>query len=816
MHPGQYAQVKALFAEVCDLVEPARSARLEALCDEPEIIAEVQALISQTGLDEARFATPVLSVMAAIAVAGEELKIGDRVGVWTLTRELGHGGMGTVFQAQRGDGQFQQISAIKVLRGIPNAPALERLAQERQIVANLAHPNIARLLDGGATPKGQPYLVLEYIEGTSIDHYCQQHRLGSEAIVEKILSVCAGLSYAHQRLVVHCDLKPSNIMVTHDGRPLLLDFGIAQLMAVEHVPDADKVADAKSSPTGGKALAYTPGYASPEQRAGAVLSTATDVYGLGRVLQELLTLSPSAERTQLITEFRRPSVREVTAEKIQPHIAPALRAIIAHATAEYPANRYISISAFAQDLQRYLRREAVSVLHSDRLYRARCFLRRNVLALSLTSVAVFALVAGLIGTSLSLQRARVERTRAEVAAARATRTADFLGNILSAADPDRASDLDTKLLREILDQAATQSKRELANEPLVLSQIEQVIGNTYYQLGAYEKASSHLKSALDLRLPAADYVRERLILREKIADSLGDAESAQALQEYQAIYDERVSAFGRTDPETLRSAHGLAFQEIRTGRFKEGLKRSNDLQPMLETLLGATDATTLANLQNIAIARTELAQFAAAETTLKSLIARNVAVYGQAHSKTFAVQNSLVIFYLRQSRFAEAEQLLREVLPIAMKQLGANNFKSINFAGLLGSALRQNGKLVESGVYYRQALESASKLYGAGNGITLRFENNYANFELANGEPNATLLRLARIEPLLDVAIGPEHPDMSDLHRTRAKAQTQLKQLDAARASWQRALAIDRKAYGDDKHPLVLDDLAGLAALSAK
>jgi eukaryotic-like serine/threonine-protein kinase len=800
MQPSQYAQVKALFAEVCDLIEPARSARLAALCDVPELIAEVHALINQSLIDAKQFAQPVLEVLAA--VAGEELKPGDRLGVWTLTHELGHGGMGTVFQAQRGDGQFEQIAAIKVLRGMPSAPALARLSAERQIVANLAHPNIARLLDGGATPLGRPYLVLEYIEGLAIDRYCQRQRLSVEQIVTKMLEVCAGLSYAHQRLVVHCDLKPSNILVNRDGRPLLLDFGIAH-----------RITEQGDTPEAGatKTFAYTPGYASPEQRAGGELTTATDVYSLGRVLASLLNPASAAESTALLTQV---DVSAPSARTAAPFVTAPLAAIIAHATAQHPAQRYVSVSAMAEDLQRFLRYEPVSVI-PNKLYRARCYVRRNALALVLGSIAVLALLGGLIFTGISLRQARAERARAELAAAQASRTADFLGNILSAADPDRARDLDTKLLREILDQAARQAQAQLSKEPLVLSQIEQVIGNTYYQLGAYEAALRHLENALALRLPEASYVRERLALREKIADSLGDAQSQRALRDYQQVYQERLAAFGASDPDTLKSSYALAFQLVRTGDFQSGVTRSDALQPILEKTLGPNDITTLANLQNIAVARTELAQFAIAESTLKTLVQRHIQLHGEAHSQTFAVQNSLVIFYLRQARFAEAEALLRQLLPVALKRLGPNNFKSLNFTALLASALRQNGKLQESGVYYRQALASATALYGEHSAITLRFASNYANFELANGDPAAALARLKILEPMLIREIGAEHPDMSDLYRTRAKALVALKQRDAARQSWQQALAIDRKAYGDDKHPLVLEDLAGLAAMNS-
>ncbi len=808
MNPTDYQQVKALFSEVCDLPEPERSMRLAQLSDQPELIAQVQALIQQTGLDDQRFAKPVLGAFAY--VADEEVKPGDRLGVWTLTDELGHGGMGTVFKAQRGDGQFEQIAAIKVLRGLPSASALERLAQERQIVANLAHPNIARLLDGGATPQGRPYLVLEYIEGLAIDQYCQRKRLSTLQVIKLMLEICAGLSYAHQRLVVHCDLKPSNILVNTEGRPLLLDFGIAHRLQ-DQSPEQNSDSGSDQALNSPQPRAYTPGYASPEQRSGAALSTATDIYGLGRVLQVLLNLDADSQSTRLHTLTATASNMPDGID-LQKTPAP-LQAIIEHATAANPAQRYVSVSAFADDLQRYLRHEPVSVWRANRLYRLHCYVRRNGLALGLASLAVLALLGGLIGTNLSLQQVRAERARAEQSATRANRTADFLGNILSAADPDRARDLDTTLLREILDQAALQANKELTNEPLVLSQIEQVIGNTYYQLGAYDKSRAHLRSALALKPVSTNTLRQRLEIREKIADSFGYEMAAQALAEYQAIYQERLVSFGAEDQETLRTSHAIAFQWVNTGEFKKALARSLMLSPILERVLGPDHPTSLQNLQTLSVAQTELAQFSVAEQSLKTLVERRTKLHGTAHTETLAVQNSLAIFYLRQSRFAEAEALLRQLYPLAKKRLGSKNFKSINFAGLLASALRQNGKLTESGIYYKEALNAATLQYGASHPITLRFAGNYANFELASGNAQGALKRLAALEPLFNTAIGAEHPDMSDFHRTRAKALVALKQTEQAKASWQRALVIDRKAYGDDTHPLIVEDLAGLAAL---
>ncbi|QBB71423.1 tetratricopeptide repeat protein [Pseudolysobacter antarcticus] len=807
MQHEQFAQVKALFTEVCDLVEPARSERLHALTDAPLVIAEVQALLDQTASDPARFAQPVLQALAR--AAGDELNVGDRLGVWTLVGELGHGGMGSVFRAQRNDGHFEQIAAIKVLRGIPSRAALEHLAQERQILATLAHPNIARLLDGGATPLGQPYLVLEYVEGQPLDQYCRKHKLSIAAIIRLMIGVSDGLSFAHQRLIVHCDLKPGNILVNAEGRPLLLDFGIANYLQGGMTADTQNAVGAEAS------KAYTPGYASPEQRAGAALSTATDIYGLGRVLQDLLARAPKAaaiDATHLRATATGVDLPDVAALSPRSDIPAALSAIVQRATAEDPAQRYISASAFADDLRRYLDNLPVVAMGANWQYRLRCYLRRNALVLALGMAAVVALLGGLLSTALSLQDVRMQRSRAEVAAARATRTADFLGTVLSAVDPDRAHDLDKTLLHEILDQAAIKAQTELASEPLVLSHIDGVIGNTYYQLGEYDKALKNLQAAL-LLMPH-DSVRERLVLREKIADAHGgNREGEKAIVEYVDIYKERLAAFGTDDRDTLEAEGSMAFQWGENGDYTKAAAQSAALQPRLELLLGRNDPVTLSNLQNLAIARTELHDFPAAEEIFKTLVQRYNDAYGKEHSKSMSVQNSLAILYLRQQRFADAVILLRELYPISKNHFGPNSYKSINFASLLGSALRQQGKLKESEPYYRLALDSARTAYGDDNLITLAYGLNYANFEVASGATTAALQRLQEIEPRLVKVVGADHPDLAELHRTRAFALTALKQNEAARSSWQHALIIDRKVFGSDTHPQVLEDIAKIEAL---
>jgi len=256
----------------CDLAPDERRRRYDEEGADTATIAEIESLLECEGGDTVLRA-PVLRALGAMPET--ELAEGDRLGAWRLLRRLGSGGMGAVHLAERADGHFEQQAAIKLIRGLPGSDTLVHFARERQILATLQHPRIARLLDGGATPGGQPYLVMEYVEGEPIDAYCRDHRLDLRARLALFRSVCDAVQFAHQRLIVHCDLKPSNVLVRTDGTPVLLDFGIARALDRPRAAEADGY--------------FTPGYASPEQLAGETLTTASDVYALGLVLFELVT-----------------------------------------------------------------------------------------------------------------------------------------------------------------------------------------------------------------------------------------------------------------------------------------------------------------------------------------------------------------------------------------------------------------------------------------------------------------------------------------------------------------------------------------------
>ncbi len=418
MDLAAHQKAKQLFETLCDLPQAAQNGRLRALTDDTEIIDFVEKLLLQADTDHPRVAHAVLRGLSTITV--DEVKVGDTLGVWKLASAIGQGGMGSVFLAKRIDGHFEQTAAIKVLHGVPSTKALEHLARERQILAKLTHPNIARLYDGGATPNGQPYLVLEHVEGMGIDRYVRDNKLDKNAILNLLTAVCSAVSFAHQRLIVHCDIKPSNILVNEAGRPTLLDFGIARLLGAAGQPESESVADAQSigSKTNStKSNPFTPRYASPEQREGGALSTSTDVYSLGKLLQALLSDTAAAVEMTSIKTLEKSIDRASPTTIDSVNMDVELRAIIHHATASDPQKRYVTVAAMAADIAHYQHQQPLKALPHTPLYVAQKFSQRNWPWLLVASVFV-------VGIGAATLRVVAERDRAQAAEAIALQERD--------------------------------------------------------------------------------------------------------------------------------------------------------------------------------------------------------------------------------------------------------------------------------------------------------------------------------------------------------------------------------------------------------
>jgi serine/threonine-protein kinase len=422
MTPSHEDRLAELFDALAGLDAAARARALDAAGLEPAQRAELEALLEADRSQDTRLDRALSGAALRLRdLAAAPLPQGATIGAWRIERELGAGGMGTVFLARRADAGDEQRGALKLLRGFPTEEGRKRLRQERRVLAALEHPYIARLLDGGETPDGQPYLVMAYVEGETVTAFAARRAPDAAARVALIDRIAEAVAHAHQRLVIHRDLKPSNVLVRDDGTPQVLDFGVAKLI------------DAAGDTGGTSTRVWTPGYASPEQKAGAAVTTAADVHALGVLLGELLS-------------GKRPD-----GAACEPPLAPAaidadLRGIVATASAEDPAARYATVEALRDDLARWRDGRPVRAARDTALYRVRKFVRRHRGSVSLVLLVLIALGAFVWRLGIERDRALQAEALAEqrlVAAEQAADTArgtlDFFAGVLAEVAPDRTA-----------------------------------------------------------------------------------------------------------------------------------------------------------------------------------------------------------------------------------------------------------------------------------------------------------------------------------------------------------------------------------------
>lgn len=502
----------------------------EACAGDPEVRREVESLLKFDGANGDFMELPAVVLVpdAFTDHAGNNLS-GRRIGRYRIQREVGRGGMGAVYEAWRDDEEFRQRVAIKLVkRGLGTDDILRRFRQERQILAALEHPNIARLLDGGTTDDGLPYLAMEFVEGLPVTQYCDQNKLSIDERLKLFLVVCSAVSYAHQHLVIHRDLKPGNVLVTSEGAPKLLDFGIAKLLGTE--------SEARDGHTVTQFGVMTPEYASPQQVRGEQVTTATDVYSLGVLLYELLTgqrpyrlTSRSPDEVARVIceqeptrpsrairdrETRRWGSGETQKPSSQVASSPCPRVsasglkgdldnIILRALRKEPERRYASVEQFAEDIRRHLDGLPVSARPDTFAYRSAKFVRRHRAGVTVVALVLIGLVIALATVAWQARVAARERDVARREKAKAERVNAFLQNILGFSDPSWLSTnrrgAGETTMADALAEAARRAETELADEPEVQAAVRFTIGYTYRVQSRFDAAEPHLKAALDLR-----------------------------------------------------------------------------------------------------------------------------------------------------------------------------------------------------------------------------------------------------------------------------------------------------------------------------
>ncbi len=594
MTPERWKRVETLYNEAVSLDGDARSDYLRRACaDDASLLAEVEALLRHDARGDQTISAALQRAASDLLEQQAAALVGRQLGAWRLVRRVAQGGMGSVYLAERCDGQFEQRVAVKLLNPALLSPdALARFNSERQILARLSHPNIARLYDGGTTDEGVPYLVMEYIEGVPISTCCRERQLGTRARLELFTKVCVALDYAHRNLIVHRDIKPSNILVDALGEPKLLDFGVAKLIERDPLAHpAVTVADAR---------ALTPRYASPEQLRGETITTATDVYSLGVLLYELLSgaspygdsaTSPGDLHAAILgTNPERPStavgrpggerVAHLTPERLRRELSGDLDNIVLMALRKEPERRYQTTQQLADDIARHLAHEPVLARPDTFSYRSAKFLRRHRAMVSVASLAVVALLA--LG-ALHVQRLAAERDRAlraerladqEAATARAV--TDFLVGTFSAVDPVSLKPKPDITARELLDRGVASLAAADAGSREVTRRVGLTMSRAYAGLGLPAPARDLAQRALDEIESAGS--GDSL---EGAGDSLERAEAHYVLAGVSTLEDQWKQA-------RVHGERALAIYEARTApdspEIADTLTRLSGIYLMLDAL----------------------------------------------------------------------------------------------------------------------------------------------------------------------------------------------------------------------------------------
>ena len=685
MDADRWDRLQGLFDEAVALAPAERSSFLDRACGgDGELRRELESLLEQDARSTDVLGDVVSRAAARTAQAGAASPIGRRIGRYRIERELGHGGMGRVYLAVRDDDEYHMQVAIKLIRGGSYRPELlERFRSERQILANLDHANIARLMDGGTTEDGEPFVVMEYVEGEPIDRYCGSRRLSTEERLALFRTVCEAVQYAHRNLVVHRDIKPGNILVTSDGVPKLLDFGIAKLV------EADPVAQEVRTVTALRPM--TPEYASPEQIKGEPITTATDVYSLGVMLYELLAgCFPYRITTDRPRELEdaicgqvpeKPSTaagrgssegvgtaRRIDSRRLKKRLSGDLDNIVLNALRKEPDRRYASVRDFSEDIRRHLEGLPITARPATIGYRARKFIARNKIGV-LTATAVVVLTATLVAFyTVRLSR---EREKAQLESIKSDRISDFLVDLVANSDPERARG-EAITVREVLDRGAGRVRQELSGQPEAQGALMETMGRAYNGLGLFQSARPLLEEALEIRR----------------------------------------SALGEEHPDVAMSLQALGDLLYEMGEYDRAADLSRQSLAMNRKLHGNQSDEVALNLNDLGWLLSSRGDYEESEAMHREALSIRRAIHGEESPEIAESLNNLGVVLMEKAEYEESERIFREALAMRRKVLGENHPQTSYTVHNLAVVLEFRGELAASEATYREAIEIDRRLHG--------------------------------------------------------------------------------------------------------
>ena len=823
MNPEQFRKIEELFNRVMERKPEERRVFLAEFCNGDETLKkEVETLItaeeSAGGFLQAAIENAAHDFFAA---GGDAAKFQERIGNYRVLREIGRGGMGAVYLAERDD-EIRKRVALKVIRrGMDSDDIIRRFRNERQILAALEHPNIARLLDGGTTEGGLPYFVMEYIEGSPLLDYCDRHKLSTAERLKLFRQICSAVSYAHQNLVVHRDLKPSNILVTADGIPKLLDFGIAKMLNPE-------IFDSTMNPTETAHQIMTPIYASPEQVRGEQITTASDVYSLGVLLYELLTGHRPYQiknnthveiiRAVCETEPQRPSAivnrieeikmpdgttervitpetvsrsRDVQTGKLQRQLSGDLDNIVLTALRKEPQRRYNSVERFSEDLRRHLEGLPVSARADTFRYRAEKFIARNRFTVAAGALATLALLVAVAVTLVQNSRiaaqrnvAEEQRLNAEKEKSKAVRVSAFLVDLFKGSKPKAKGE--EVSAREILDRGADRVINELKDEPEIQAALLDTMANACDNMGLSEQALKLSRLALDIRRRTLGNENPETI---RSFDTVGEAEFSRANYKEAQILALECLALTRKvlgeSPELAESLNDAAVSTRMNDQwteaeplYREGIELSRKLLANKDARLASHSAQTYFTwakpVTEIGLAYS-LYNFGG--------YLRDMGKYDDAQA---AYQESLEIFRRNEQADAEGlgyvlrgmgnlqslrgdyengEKSLRESVEIYRRTRGSEHSYVADSLITLGLLLSDKGDLQAAEEILREAMTLREKLSGKSHPQIAQILSSQARIEREKGNLNEAEKLFRQSHDLYQKLNGAENKDTA-----RAKA----------------------------------------------